>query len=93
MLQHFELKCHANLPTLITKLTSPGSFLMEHLEQQDESKVAFRERTFKALFHGRFCFRVSCFVFLISFPFLKEKAFSMSVAERFDSLSIFSLVQ
>ena len=68
------MKCHANLPTLVTKRTSPGSFLMEHLEQQDESKVAFRERTF----------RVSCFVFLISFPFLKEEAFSMSVAERFD---------
>ena len=51
------------------------------------------ESELSKLFHGRFYFRVSCFIFLISFPFLKEEAFSMSVTERFDSLSIFSMVQ
>ena len=66
MLQHFELKCHANLPTLITKRTPPSSFLMEQLEQQDESKVAFRERTFKVI---SWSFLFSCILFRISYQF------------------------
>ena len=60
------MKCHANLPTLITKRMSPGSFLMKHLEQQDESKVAFRERTFKVI---SWSFLFSCILFRISYQF------------------------
>ena len=60
------MKCHANLPTLITKRTPPSSFLREHLEQQDESKVAFRERTFKVI---SWSFLFSCILFRISYQF------------------------